>query len=117
MFALQVLAAGDEDQGLLDALVVGPVAGGPQGVDQEAGVGQVGPLLLSIASAAVVVATLLVPFLLVPLESLEEAVGATVRPVRTYEPDPARSRYYTEQFERYRRLYPLTRTLKEPLKE
>jgi len=47
-------------------------------------------------------------------ESLEEAVAASVHPVRTYEPDPARTRYYDEQFARYRDLYPLLRQLKEP---
>lgn len=46
--------------------------------------------------------------------SLSEAVAATVRPVRTYEPDPRRARFYEEQFHRYRRLYPLTRKLKQP---
>ncbi len=50
-------------------------------------------------------------------ESLEEAVAATVRPLKTYEPDPHRARYYEEQFARYRDLYPLTRRLKEPTKE
>ncbi len=50
-------------------------------------------------------------------DSLEEAVAATVRPLKTYEPDPERARYYEEQFARYRDLYPLTRRLKEPTKE
>ena len=50
-------------------------------------------------------------------ESLEEAVAATVRPRRTYEPDAARARYYDDQFTRYRDLYPLTRQLKEPSEE
>lgn len=50
-------------------------------------------------------------------ESLEEAVAATVRPLKTYEPNPQRARYYEEQFARYRDLYPLTRRLKEPTKE
>ena len=44
--------------------------------------------------------------------SLEEAVAATVRAVRTYEPEPRRAAYYEDQFARYRQLYPLTRQLK-----
>ncbi len=47
--------------------------------------------------------------------SLEDAVAATVRPVRTYEPDPTRARFYDEQFTRYRQLHPLMRTLNADL--
>jgi len=45
--------------------------------------------------------------------SLGEAVAATVRPTRTYTPDPQRARFYGEQFGRYRRLYPLTEQLRQ----
>ena len=45
--------------------------------------------------------------------SLEEAVAATVRPVKTYEPNPERARYYDDQFARYRSLYPLLSQLKK----
>jgi len=45
--------------------------------------------------------------------SLGEAVAATVRPCRTYEPDPAHSRFYAELFQRYRRLYRLTKQFQQ----
>jgi xylulokinase len=43
--------------------------------------------------------------------SLDEAVAATVRPVRTYEPDPGRAAFYQDRLALYRSLYPLTREL------
>ena len=77
VFAFQVLAAGDEDQSLLHGRVVGTVAGRPQGIDQEAGVREVGPLSLAIAGAAVFHAVGIFPQSFAPLGRFHVAVGST----------------------------------------
>ena len=44
-------------------------------------------------------------------DSLEEAVEATVRPRRTFEPDGSRSSFYDERFQLYKELYPALKGL------
>ena len=73
--ALQILAAGDEDQGLLHGLVVGPGARGFQGIDEELRVRQIRPLMLAVAGAAVGGVRLVLPLRLGPLIVLEKLLG------------------------------------------
>ena len=75
MFALQVLATRDEDQGLLHRFVVRSGPGGAEGIDQKLRVRQVGPLVLSVAGAAVGGIGLVHPFALGPLVLLEKPLG------------------------------------------
>ena len=75
MLRLEILAARDEDQRLLQRRVVRLRAGGVQGVDQEDGVRQIGPAVRAVAGAAVAHARFVVPFVVVPLDFLDERLG------------------------------------------
>ena len=75
MFALEILAARDEDEGLFHGLVVGACAGRLQGVNEKLRVRQVGPLVLAVAGAAVVQVRRVLPLGLGPLILFEKRFG------------------------------------------
>ena len=72
VLALEVLAAADEDQRLLEGRVVLGHAGRHQGVEEELRVGQVGPRLAVVAGPAVEVVLRVLALALVPLQLAEE---------------------------------------------
>jgi hypothetical protein len=77
VFGLQVLTSRDEDQGFLDRLVFRAVSAGLQSVDQKGRVGQIGPLVLAVPGASVVVVGDVDIFRFVPLQALEPGIRPT----------------------------------------
>ena len=72
VFAVEVLAAADEDQGLLQGRVVRADAGGFEGVEEHLRVGQVGTRFAVVAGPAEEVVLAVLPSLFVPLQLLEK---------------------------------------------
>src|SRR5262249_54667444 len=72
LLALEVLAATDEDSGLLQGRIVLRNASGGGGVGKNLRVGEIGPRIAVVAGAAVEIALFGFAFALVPLEVLEE---------------------------------------------
>src|SRR5690606_19492916 len=75
VLAFQVLAPAHKDQRFLQRLAVGVVAGGLEGLDQETGIGEIGPAVVAVACAAVGRIRLVLVFAFVPLEPLKIGVG------------------------------------------
>ncbi|UCH35686.1 MAG: hypothetical protein JSV65_04875, partial [Armatimonadota bacterium] len=70
---------------------------------------------LSVSEAACLGAALLAGTAVGEYSSLAEAVGKTIRAVKTYEPNPETAAQYDERYEIYRRLYPTLRDVMHAL--